>query len=1016
MSFVSLHTHSDHSIHDGFQSVEMILARCSALGQTAVALTDHGTMSGCGEGFRLHNKYGIKFIAGCEHYLCSDVTIKDKELNHIILLAMDATGYRNLNILTTIAHSEGNFYFKPRLDLRLLEEHSEGIICSTACLAGCQSRIQELKGIFGDRLYVEIHTNSMKEQKEKNLKWINLADKFDVPIYTAVDAHYLTSQQGKYQDRWTPFEYDEKPLDFYLHSEEEVYSDLKYLPHDIVEAAVNETQKVADRCSFELSFGENHYPKSPYKSPRDEIRMRTWEGCKIHGVAKDERHIKQIRHELEVLEKVDYFDYFLIVSDMINWCKDHGIRTGVGRGSVVGSDIAYNMGITKIDPLKHGLIFERFAHAERVTPPDIDTDIQRSRRQEVIKYLRDTYGHVYQVVTFNRMAEKSAIRRAASAFKLDPQTTNKICEKYNGLEQLSQAEEDTDGVFLPGEFEEFKNTAAQFFGKLQNYGTHASAVVILTTDPYDFCAIERFSGAKGPQYNLNYEFHDLEAMGLLKLDILGLEALDLIDNTLAMIPEKFRPDMDSLDENDKATYALLNEDSVGGRAGLFQIEGYTIGKVLRKIQPQSLADLTAVIALGRPGPIDAGETDRYIDSKGAVSGTNKEQLRCLTDLCKETYGCMIYQEQVMNIVRKIWGTSMGEADMIRRACGRKDPELMKKLISDLKGRRRMLDYSDEEIGELLNKINSASGYLFNKSHSVAYAYTAYQTAYLKANYPLQFFTALLNSSNDQDKKREYMNEARSRGIKVEFPNIVGSNMDFTTDGNSIIAGLAYIRGVGGRKIVAPTSDTQDGLKEFLEQNKGLNKQVCVNLVKAGCFNIDPGWGIQYIEWFKDSGSRRDECLERINYYTDEKPSERMVNSWERKLEEIPSPPDPDSVTPLTSMERLSMQKEVLGESDVDVFSGFSRRLISKGNKMVLVSEVSKRKTNKGDTLYKLVGRMEGKDIMDEFLFFKPTDNVAGKLDLLLPDSVYIVRCSPARGSRSYWATDLIKATPLPLAQ
>ena len=595
MSFVHLHVHSDHSLRDGFQSVEQILSYASALGQSAVALTDHGTMSGCGEGFRYADKYGIKFIVGCEHYLVPDVTIKDKFNQHIILLAMDKTGYRNLNIITTIAHSEENFYFKPRIDLSLLEKYNEGLICSTACIAGCQSKIPELKAIFGDRLYVEIHTNSMQEQKSANVQWLQMADKYGVQFYAAVDAHYTLPTQAWYQRKWTGYTYEDDDNvyqqddgtwvdnegkkvtpyevcdDYYLHSEEQVRDALSYLPKDVVDVAINMTEKVADLCNFEPDLGNNHYPKSKYSSPRDEIRRRVWEGMKKKGLQKDQKHIDQVKHELDILEKVGYFDYFCIVSDMLNHCRDNGIRTGVGRGSVVGCDIAYLMGITGIDPLENDLIFERFAHTERVTPPDIDTDVPRGKRQEVIQYLKDTYGHVYQVATFNKMALKACLRRACQTLNVSVAETDAIAKVADFIDSVDELQVESIALpnFLPNEFDLLKKTAKQFFGKLQNFGTHASAVVVMTTDPYDFCAVERFSGTKGAQYNLNYDFHDLESMGLLKLDILGLETLDIIDDTLSMIDEDKRPDMDNLPMKDSATFELLRRRNVG--AGLWEM-------------------------------------------------------------------------------------------------------------------------------------------------------------------------------------------------------------------------------------------------------------------------------------------------------------------------------------------------------------------------------------------------------------------------------------------------------------
>ena len=611
--FISLHTHSDHSLRDGFQTVDSILQRTAELGQTAVALTDHGTMTGCGEGFRHCKDHGIKFIAGCEHYLANDVTVKDKQVQHIVLLAMNKTGYRNLNILTTIAHSPSNFYFKPRLDLGLLLKYNEGLICTTACIAGCQSKIRELKEIFGDRLYIEIHTNSLKEQAPANRQWLQLADKFGVPFYAAQDAHYTYKEDASAQRAWTPFTYADgdnedgyTPCDdYYLHSEEEVWEALSYLPQDVVELAISNTQVVADRCDFMPEYGVNHYPRSNYSKPKDEVRMRVWNGCKEKGLTKSDKHIAQIRHEIDVLQKVDYFDYMLIVSDLINWCKDNGIRTGVGRGSVVGCDVAYLMGITKVDPLERRLIFERFTNTERVSPYDIDIDVPRGKRQDVIQHIKDEYGQVFQVVTFGKMANKSALKRAAQSLNIPHEVADSLCRNMEELEDLPTKNDDPS--LLPEEYDLLIKTAKQFRGKLQNYGTHASAVVVMTTDPYNFCAVEKF----GDQYNLNYEFKDLEAMGLLKLDILGLETLDIIDNVLALVPKEDRPDMDMLPESSQV-YETLNK---GYTKGVFQLESNMMTRLIRDIHPDNINDLVHIVALGRPGTLQAGITGEFIERK-----------------------------------------------------------------------------------------------------------------------------------------------------------------------------------------------------------------------------------------------------------------------------------------------------------------------------------------------------------------------------------------------------------------
>lgn len=976
-----------------------MLSYASALGQSAIALTDHGTMSGCGEGFRYADKYGIKFIAGCEHYLVPDVTIKDKFNQHIILLAMDKQGYRNLNILTTLAHSPENFYFKPRIDLDTLSKYSDGLVCSTACLAGCQSRIRELKEIFGDRLYVELHTNSLHEQREANMQWLQMAEKNDVQFYAAVDSHYTIREQATYQEMWQVGDY-QLPPDFYLHTEDEVRKALSYLGDDVVNLSIENTMKVASRCNFTPEMGNNHYPKSPYSSPKDEVRMRVWAGMKEKGLQNNQTHINQVRHELNVLEKVDYFDYFLIVSDMLNYCKRNNIRTGVGRGSVVGCDVAYLMGITKIDPIENGLIFERFAHTERVTPPDIDTDIPRTKRQDVIQYLKDTYGHVYQVATFNKMGDKAAMRRACEAFRIEPKKTNQICSLFGSIDELDLCSS-CDYFTLPKEFDFFKKTVRQFHGKLQNYGTHASAVVVMSEDPYDFCAVERFSSANGIQYNLNYDFHDLESMGLLKLDILGLETLDIIDATLYAL--NYQADVDNLKGDDPNVYKLLWD---GHTAGIFQLEGNAVRDVCRRVKPKFLSELTAVVALGRPGSMKAGATDMYISKKVGLCTYSIDPR--FDKLFPDTFGCMIYQEQVMRLVQNCWGLSLGEADMVRRAIGRKDKVIMDEVIKDLSSKPNTWGLDTESVGKLLHIISDASGYLFNKSHSVAYAYTAYQTAFLKTYYPYQFYTALLNSNIDQEKALEYIKEIGSvLGASAIKPiSITDSDVNWTTDGKGIRMGFSYIKGVGNAKFVKPSRDDEAGLEEFMNGNPSLNKQVCINLVKAGAFSVDPQWGLDYVEWFKTAYKRKQECAEKIRKYA-ETGKQRLVQSWEEKLSQIPEPPDSSSYNTYTDVARL-MQNEVLSMSTIPFWTDYDTSLCNRNVRIVEVQKVSKHNTKKGDLLWKVIGTDISRAVR-EFLFFKPNGELEEQLRNTGKGDVVLIRTDRATNDSTVWCKEIIKA-------
>jgi len=1027
--FISLHTHSDHSLHDGFQTVERMIEFVKDRGQTAVALTDHGTMSGCGEGFRYAKKHGIKFIAGCEHYLVPDVTIKDKTSQHIILLAMNATGYRNLNIITTIAHSEDNYYFKPRVDLDLLKKYNEGIICTTACIAGCQNKIPELQSIFGDRLYIEIHTNQMEKQKKANLEWLAMAEKYGVEYYAAVDAHYTDVSDGKYQRKWTGYLYEDDPNitynhttkqwfdktgkevhpyevedDYYMHTEEQVREALSYLPKEVVEKAIQNTVVVADRCTFTINYDENHYPKSPYESPKDEVRMRVWNGMKQKGLQKDQQHIEQVRHELDILEKVNYFDYFLIVGDMLDFCHNNAIRTGVGRGSVVGCDVAYLMGITKIDPIRNGLIFERFAHTERVTPPDIDTDVPRSRRKDVINYLKEKYGNVYQVVTFGKMQNKGSIRRACDAFHLSP-TTKDTLSKMETVENLEMGDIDYLCGFDNYQRLEFLTTVRRFNGKIQNFGTHASAVVVMTSDPFDFCAIERFNGSKEVQYNLNYDYHDLEDMGLLKLDVLGLETLDIIENVLKSVNQDI--DMDNLPE-DERTYALLNS---GKKCGLFQLDGNAVANIMKQIKPNQLSDITAIVALGRPGPLQSGMSDKYVKNRGYFlkNGTICSENEVLRDALAETYDTVIYQEQVMKLCQIVWGMSLGEADMIRRAIGRKDKALMDKLVNNLSTRENKVGFTKEQIRILLDNLEEWSGYLFNKSHACAYAYTAYQTAYLKSHYPKEFYCALLNSDViDQDKALEILAEIKTR-FRVVCPNILESEYEWSIKGSSIVAGFRYVRGVGNQCFVKPHSDDVNGFKEFVQLNPDLSKTVSTGLVKAGCFRVDPLWALDYVDAKKNAIKREKECKDKILHYINQnKP--KLVESWRKKLQEIPEMPRPENYnTPVDKIRE--MQKETLGFSGIDIFGQYDKTLIRGNNIMVFVDKVSAFNDKKGNPMWKLSGQKNGGEI--ECLFWNPKPNIKEKLDTVQDKSMWIVRTGKMnQDGKSCFCYDLIKAKKL----
>lgn len=587
------------------------------------------------------------------------------------------------------------------------------------------------------------------------------------------------------------------------------------------------------------------------------------------------------------------------------------------------------------------------------------------------------------------MQEKAAIRRACDAWGLTPKI--KDTASSMSVEELPKY---MYNEILGDKADDFMKTVAEFKGKIQNFGTHASAVVVMSSEPYDFCAVERFSSATGVKYNLNYDFHDLEKMGLLKLDILGLETLDTIENTLAQIPEKDRPDMNNLLDEDELTFALLNSNM---NSGLFQLEGGSVGQIMSKIHPKKLSDLTAVVALGRPGPMSSGMVDKFLDTEATVISWQE-------DFTTETRGCIIYQEQVMQLCQRVWGMTLGEADMIRRAIGRKDKELMEKLIKDLSERKNYVGLNEQQIKLLLDDLEKQSGYLFNKSHAAAYAYTAYQTAYLKAHFPLQFYCALLNSNIDQSKGLEYLAEIR-KNYEVEMPDIIRSERDWIVDNNKLRAGFSFIRGVGGVQFEKPEREDEEGFKDFLELNPKLNIGVISNLVKAGCFYIDPLWGIAYAEWFKKSTARKEECRNRIMTYR-VKGDYKKVDEWTKKIRLIPDSPLLDDFD--TPMDMIGeMQKEVLGFTGIDIFSSYDKSLVRGNNRLFYVDEISRFNDRKGNPMVKMSG--QGQNGQMTCIFWNPKETLQAKLNYVTKNDVLIVRTGQPKENNTYFCYDFINA-------
>lgn len=860
--FVGLHRHSHYSKRDAIAKIPDIVNRIGELGQAAWALTDHGTTSGLMEAYKVTQKYNkengtnIKFIFGMEAYWIPSYYIKDRKAScHILLLAKNAEGYRNLLRLATVGYGNcgenpDNYFYTMRLTTEEIEKHKEGLVVTSACMGGilnptmetveavavvgssgrgkttsantntpvwdknlAYDRARKFQSIFRDDFYLEIQCATDKEQVEYNKRIVAMGEELSIPTFVTEDSHYVYKHEAETHRRWLGIDPVEGTYyqtdDYYIHSEEEVRVALQYLSDEKIEEVVSTTTAIADKCeAMAIPFGENHFPSMDLgsKTPMEEIREVVQEGwqSKIENVVPKEKHDvyrKQVEHELTILEKIDYINYLLMTHDFVKACRQDNIRIGIGRGSVGGCLVAYLMDITRIDPIKYGLIFERFAHDKRSSSPDVDIDVPNSRRQDAIQYLKDKYKLVYHVRTFGYMGERAAIQRAARALGYEPSVLRKLPKTI---------EEQTDGTL--------KDLASKFVGIIQNYGCHASAIMLFPSDPTEWCAIEK----QGDDYVCAYEYHDLENMGLLKEDVLGIKTLDAIEDTCLLT----NADVDNLPDNDKDTFDMLCNDDV---LGCFQIESGGMRKILGGIKPSSVFDLVPLVALYRPSTIQSGTVDDFIERR---NGKAYDYLHPkLADVLRDTYGVMLYQEQAMRIVEVMAGYDLGQADMFRRAIGRKIPSEMAELIPRFVNDGKRLGVSSDVMEKLAEWLTNAAAYQFNKSHSAAYGYTCYQTAYLKAHYPIEYFCSYLNAykGDKQEDLLVYIHDAKQHGIKILPPDARSTTCDWhivrDKDGKKALRmALNYIAGVGDLPVP-------------LDNYGGIPKDKAEALIKAGAFDF-----------------------------------------------------------------------------------------------------------------------------------------------------------------------------------
>ncbi len=881
MGFTHLHLHSEFSLLDGACKIKNVIERAAELGQSSLAITDHGVMYGAVDFYKKAKSKGIKPIIGCEVYVAArrlDQKEKgyDTERYHLVLLCKNETGYKNLIKMVSESWTHG-FYIKPRIDKSLLEKYHEGLIALSACLAGeiprsilagdIDSAVETAlwyKNLFGDDFYLEIQNHSLNDEMRVVSGMRTVSDRTGIPLVATNDTHYINKKDAKIQEVLlciqtnnvvgTPtgmsFETDE----FYLKSYDEM---CEAFPDDI--DAVNRTDEIAEKCNLEFEFGKTKLPHFELADNEDHFeyfKNQCFKGLEEkYGKDCPEEYKERLSYELETINRMGYTDYYLIVNDFISYAKNHDIPVGPGRGSGAGSLAAYCIGITGIDPMKYSLIFERFLNPERVTMPDFDVDFCYVKRPQVIDYVIDKYGidHVAQIVTFGTMAARAAIRDVGRALGMSYANVDRVAKLIpRELDMtinsaLKASPELVELYNSDAEVKTLVDTARSVEGMPRHASTHAAGVVI-TRDPVDtYVPLALNDNSVVTQFTMT----TLEELGLLKIDFLGLRYLTVIDDAEKEVRKRF-PDFDieKIDLNDKETYNLFSK---GLTAGVFQLESSGMKNVLTQLKPESIEDIIAVISLYRPGPMKSIPT--YIENRH-----NPEKVSYSTPLLKEildvTYGCIVYQEQVMQIFRTLAGYSFGRADIVRRAMSKKKHDVMEKerknfiygLINDdgtVECTGAVNNGVDEKTAnEIFDTMSDFSQYAFNKSHAAAYALLAYRTAYLKCHYPNEYFSALISSVLDKsDKVAEYISECNRLCIKIIPPDVNEGFDTFTVKDGDILFGMLAIKNLGRNAIKAIITERENGGKFdsfssfcFRMYGKELNSRAIEALIYSGALD------------------------------------------------------------------------------------------------------------------------------------------------------------------------------------
>ena len=880
MSFAHLHTHTVYSLLDGEGTIEKLVDRAKELGQTAMAITDHGNMYGIIDFYEYAKSQGIKPILGCEVYVAARSRFDklheyDSKSYHLVLLAENNTGYKNLMKLVSMGFTDG-YYYRPRIDMDILREYSEGIIALSACMSGVLSvnilsdnygeakrRAEEFVDIFGaDRFFVEVQDHGILEQQKLNRGLVALAKELGLNLVATNDIHYVTKDDAVYQDVLMciqmgktvddPDRMKMSTEELYLKSEDEMRELFSYIPE-----AIENTQKIAERCNVDIEFGKLHLPKFDVPdglTSYEYLCKLTNEGMRERYPNDDGTVQKRLEYELDTIKNMGYVDYFLIVWDFIRHARENNIMVGPGRGSAAGSVVSYCLHITNIDPIKYNLIFERFLNPERVSMPDIDIDFCYERRGEVIDYVNKKYGEsqVCQIVTFGTMAARLAVRDVGRALNIPISVVDKVAKEIpkelditidKALKINYKLKEIYDSDI---KMKELIDTAKELEGIPRHTSTHAAGVVITKEPVQNYVPLQRNDDVITTQFTMT----TIERLGLLKMDFLGLRTLTVIRDAIESIKKNHAVtvDFNTIGFDDEETYKMI---SAGETDGVFQLESSGMKQFMKELKPNSLEDIIAGISLYRPGPMDS--IPMYVANKN-----NPEKIRykhpMLEHILDVTYGCIVYQEQVMQIVREMGGYSLGRSDLVRRAMSKKKADVMAKerqnFIYGIEEDGQVVDgavkrgVTEEVAAEIFDEMMDFASYAFNKSHAAAYAVVAYQTAWLKCHFPIEFFAAIITSFIEKPPKvTQYISVAKSLGINVFPPDINKSIRKFSVSDGGIRFGLEGVKNVGGAivdEIVAERKKNGDftGFKEFCKRMSGgkLNKRVVESLIRCGAFD------------------------------------------------------------------------------------------------------------------------------------------------------------------------------------